>query len=238
MWKPAALPIGAFLATAIWGAAAMVPFAPASEEMMFWIPVSIALTSAAAALVVAMMQDIILVAVKRWPLFVKFYPTLCLEPLPFAFLPIVLSLAGIAEFGPAMLSAALLLIGFSFAETLFAAALHRARATPTAVVISMQCAALVFAVYMYKKGIQANVSDISWPWFASSVTAMSLFSFLVGRYWANLLRDAEVGFSPLLKWVLVTFIAEGSTSEWSRWRLKQPIKQRRPPGLRSKPRRK
>ncbi|WP_156455937.1 hypothetical protein [Stenotrophomonas sp. KCTC 12332] len=124
MWKPAALPIGAFLAAAIWGAAAMVPFAPASEEMMFWIPVSIALTSAAAALVVAMMQDIILVAVKRWPLFVKFYPTLCLEPLPFAFLPIVLSLAGIAEFGPAMLSAALLLIGFSFAETLFAAALQ------------------------------------------------------------------------------------------------------------------
>ena len=62
-----------------------------------------------------------------------------------------------------MLSAALLLIGFSFAETLFAAALHRARATPTAVVISMQCAALVFAVYMYKKWTGQSSVDTQSP---------------------------------------------------------------------------
>ncbi len=238
MWKPAAVPLGAFLAAAIWGAAAMVAFAPRPEEMMFWIPVSIALTSAAAALVVAMLQDIILVAVRRWTLFVKFYPTFCLELLPFIFLPILLSQVGIAEFAPAMMSASLLLIGASFAEALFAAAHHRARAMPTAVVISMQCAALVFAAYMYKKGIQPNVGGVSWSWFVSSVITMSLFSFLVGRYWANLLRDVEVKFSPLLKWALVTFIAEGPTSEWSQWRLRQRIKKRKSPALRSKSRRK
>lgn len=233
MWKLVVAPLGAFLVAAIWGSLAMVPFAPAPEEMMFWIPVSIALTSAAVALVVAMLKDIIMLAAKRWTLFVKFYPTLCLELLPFLLSPIGLSLARIVEFAPAMLGAALLLIGLSFVETLLAAAHYKARAMPTALVISMQCTALVFSAYMYQKGVPTNDSVISRSWFESSVTVMAVFSFMVARYWANLLRDSEVGFSPFLKWILVTFIAEGSTSEWSRWRLKQRTKRRKSSALRS-----
>ncbi|PKH70139.1 hypothetical protein CXF96_08590 [Stenotrophomonas sp. Betaine-02u-21] len=234
MLKLSALPLAAFMGAAIWGAAAMVPFAPGPDEDMFWIPVSLALTSAAIASVAAILQDMFLFGLKRWRGFSKAYPSLCSELVPFVLFPIGLTLSGAAAFDPILLSSVLLLIGLSFGETLTSAAYYRARAMPTALVVFVECSALVFAAYMYRKGVLTNVSVTSRSWFATSVASMGLLSFLVGRYWTNLLRDSEVKFSPLLKRLLVTFIAEGSTTEWSQWRLKQRTKKRKLPQNRSK----
>lgn len=237
--SPAVWPIVSFLAMAIWGVVAMEPFAPEPEEWMLWIPVCITLSSMAAMSVATLLQDMFALVRKSWRQFLRRYPSFCLEALALLAAPFILytQQSGSQLLRPA-LTASLCLIFLSAIETFYTSVVFRVRALPTSLVILAHCGAGIFATYMFTKGLKVT-SHISHLWFFGSVIISGVLSFLIARFWTNLLRGAAVGYSPVVERIITIFTAEPSTTKWiARHVVIGGKKQKRTKGRCSAPKRK
>ncbi|MEN1993359.1 hypothetical protein [Stenotrophomonas bentonitica] len=203
-----------FLAMATWGVVAMEPFAPGPEERMLWIPACITLSSMAAMTVASLIQDMFALARRSWGQFLRRYPSVCLEALVLLAAPFLLytQQSGCQLLCPA-LTASLLLILLSAVETLSTSVVFRVRTSPTSLIMLAHSGAGMFATYMFTKGLKVT-SPIIHFWFFGSVLMSGVLSFLIARFWTNLLRGATVGYSTVVERIIRTFSAEPSAAQW------------------------
>ncbi|CAM4430535.1 hypothetical protein STLA111740_18675 [Stenotrophomonas lactitubi] len=206
-----ALPVCTFLSFALWGFAALVPFAPKLHEGILWVPLCIMLASFSTALVSIAIQD----RVSRLSVAVSSLATLrCSWCLPILMLTAicisVVLITGARQLDYIILFASLALVAASAVLVLFEYWFYQARVLPTAWVIALHCGSIALSVFLHGRSLLHNLSIASSSWFVAAILILSLSVIIVGRYWSGLLRDPAARFSPYLSRLLKLLTLTGA----------------------------